>query len=134
MIDRLRKPTEKVGFFGSFEDQQKAKEISRENMRRFIKAGVKMFMGTDTPSFLNFQQEDPDANEMRYMVEMGLTPMEAILTATRNGAEAMGKLDELGTIETGKLADVIVVPGNPLLDMKAMKRVVYVIKGGVRYK
>jgi imidazolonepropionase-like amidohydrolase len=134
MIARLRNPDEKIGFWGSFHEQQKQRETSRENMRRFIKAGVKMFMGTDTPSFLNFQQEDPDANEMRYMVELGMTPMEAILAATRNGAEAMGKLDDLGTLETGKLADVIVVPGNPILDMNVMKRVTYVIKGGVRYK
>jgi imidazolonepropionase-like amidohydrolase len=71
---------------------------------------------------------------MKYMVEMGMTPMEAIVAATKNGAEALGLLDELGTIEVGKLADIIVVPGNPLLDMEVMKRVCYVIMGGVRYK
>ena len=93
----------------SFNEIQEAMRISRENMRRFIKGGVKFWMGTDTPTFLNYQQEDPNANEMRYMVEMGMTPMQAIEASTRNGAEALGMLDQLGTIEEGKLADVIVV-------------------------
>ena len=113
---------------------QKRMETSKENMRRFIKAGAKFSMGTDTGAFLNFQQEDPNANEMMYMVEMGMTPMQAIEASTRNGAEALGLLKDLGTIEKGKLADVIVVAGNPLQNMAAMKRVAYVIKGGVRYK
>lgn len=118
----------------SYNELQRRRNISRENMRRFIRAGAKFSMGTDTPAFLNFQQEDPNANEMRYMVELGMTPMQAIQASTRNGAEALGMLDELGTLEPGKLADVIVVAGNPLEDMNAMKRVYSVIKGGVRYK
>lgn len=118
----------------SFNDLQKRLRTSKENMRRFIKAGVKFSMGTDTGAFMDFQQEDPNANEMMYMVEMGMDPMAAIQASTRNGAEALGLLKELGTIEAGKLADVIVVAGNPLQDMAAMKRVAYVIKGGVRYK
>ncbi len=118
----------------SYDDLQRRRETSRENMRRFIRAGAKFSMGTDTPAFLNFQQEDPNANEMRYMVEMGMTPMAAIEASTRIGAEALGLSRDLGTLEEGKLADVIVVAGNPLLDMRAMKRVYAVIKGGVRYK
>jgi imidazolonepropionase-like amidohydrolase len=65
---------------------------------------------------------------------MGMDPMRAIEAGTRNGAEALGMLKDLGTLEKGKLADVIVVAGNPLRDMAAMKRVAYVIKGGIRYK
>jgi imidazolonepropionase-like amidohydrolase len=118
----------------SFNQQQKQRQTARENMRRFIKAGVKFFMATDSEAFLNFQQEDPDANEIRYMVELGMTPMAAILAATRNGAEALGILDQVGTLEAGKLADVIIVPGNPLADLEVLKRVFVTIKGGVRYK
>jgi imidazolonepropionase-like amidohydrolase len=118
----------------SVTQQQKQLQTSKENMRRFIKAGAKFAMGTDTGSFLNFQQEDPNANEMMYMVEMGMPPMQAIEASTRNGAEALGLLKDLGTIEKGKLADVIVVAGNPLQNMAAMKRVYVVVKGGVRYK
>jgi imidazolonepropionase-like amidohydrolase len=118
----------------TFAAQQKAMAISKENMRRFIRMGAKFSMGTDTGAFLNFQQEDPNANEMTYFVELGMDPMRAIEASTRNGAEALGMLKDLGTIEKGKLADVIVVAGNPLQNMAAMKRVAYVIKGGVRYK
>jgi len=118
----------------AYNEIQANRVISHKNMRRFIKAGAKFSLGTDTPSFLNFQQEDPNALEYRYMVEEGMSPMDAIIAATRNGAEALGLEDELGTIEEGKLADVIVIAGNPLADIGALKRVHVVIKGGVRYK
>ena len=119
----------------TYNDLVKSLETSKENMRRFIKAGAKFWMGTDTGAFLTMRQEDPYAREMAFMVEMGMTPMQAIQAATRNGAEGLGMLDQLGTIEEGKLADVIVVAGNPLEDMEgAMKRVYAVIMGGVRYK
>ncbi|MDZ4729710.1 MAG: amidohydrolase family protein [Xanthomonadales bacterium] len=118
----------------SFVEQQKGMETARENMRRFINAGVKLSMGTDAPTFLNFLQDDPNAKELAYMVELGMTPMDAIMAGTRNGAEAIGMLDKLGTLEEGKIADIIVVAGNPLESMEAMKRVAVVIKDGIRYK
>ncbi|MEJ8566290.1 amidohydrolase family protein [Elongatibacter sediminis] len=118
----------------SYDMVQKRRAVSHENMRRFIRAGAKLSLGTDTPSFLNFQQEDPNATEYQQMVEEGLTPMDAVIAATRNGAEALGMADQLGTVEEGKLADVIVVSGNPLADLEALRRVYAVIKGGVRYK
>jgi imidazolonepropionase-like amidohydrolase len=83
---------------------------------------------------IHFQQEDPNATELMLMVEMGMDPLKVIQAGTRNGAEALGLLKDLGTLEKDKLADVIVVAGNPLQNMAAMKRVAYVIKGGVRYK
>jgi imidazolonepropionase-like amidohydrolase len=118
----------------SFNDSQRQARTSKENMRRFIKEGVKFSMGTDTGAFMDFQQEDPNAVELMYMVEMGMDPMKAIEAGTKNGAEALGLVKDLGTIEKGKLADVIVVAGNPLQNMAALKRVAYVIKGGVRFK
>ena len=118
----------------SLNDLKRRIETSKENMRRFIKAGAKFSMGTDTGAFLNFQQEDPNAREMMLMVEMGMPPLEVIKASTRNGAEALGLLQDLGTVEPGKLADVIVVAGNPLQDMSVMKRVAVVVKNGVRYK
>ncbi|MEI9849922.1 MAG: amidohydrolase family protein [Sphingomonas sp.] len=118
----------------SYDEQLKGYAIAKENMRRFIRHKVKFSLGTDSTSFLNFQQEDPAARELGNMVELGMTPMEAIQAATRNGAELAGMLDQLGTIETGKIADVIVVAGDPLQSMEAMKRVAIVIKAGIRYK
>jgi len=91
-------------------------------------------MGTDTPAFLDFQQDDPSAIEMRYMTELGMSPMDAIVAATRHGAEMLGMNDKLGTIEAGKLADIILVAGDPIKNIAVMKRVAIVIKDGVRYK
>jgi imidazolonepropionase-like amidohydrolase len=119
----------------SYQEQMKIIETAKENMRRFIKAGAKFALGTDTGASMGFRQENPQAREMMHMVEMGMTPMQAIESATRINAEALGMQKDLGTVERGKLADIIVVPGNPLLDIEAaMKRVYVVIKGGVRYK
>lgn len=118
----------------SYDQMQASRATSHQNMRNFIREGAKFSLGTDTPSFLNFQQDDPNAMEYRYMIEEGMTPMDAIIAATRNGAEALGMAEKLGTVEEGKLADVIVVAGNPLADPDALKRVYAVIKGGVRYK
>jgi imidazolonepropionase-like amidohydrolase len=118
----------------SLQDQAKGRDVSRLNMRHFIQQKVKLSMGTDSTSFMNFQQDDPNALEMGYMVELGMTPMEAIIAATRNGAQMLGMGDKLGTIEAGKLADVIVVAGDPIKDVGVMKRVAVVIKDGVRYK
>jgi imidazolonepropionase-like amidohydrolase len=118
----------------SYDATQERRETSRENVRRFIRAGTTFSLGTDTPTFMNFPQEDPNANEFRDLIELGLSPMDAIQAATHNGAQALGMLDQLGTLEEGKLADVIVVAGNPLSEPDALKRVYAVVKGGVRYK
>lgn len=135
IYERRASESDMFGQLGpSYNEQMKARENSRENMRRFIKAGVKFSMGTDSTSFLNFQQDDPNALEMGYMVEMGMTPMQSIIASTRNGAEALGMLDALGTVESGKRADIIVVAGNPLEDMRVMQNVAVVIKDGIRYK
>ena len=83
----------------SYNELQKMRGVSRKNMRRFIREGAIFSLGTDTQSFLNFQQEDSNAIEFGYMVEMGMAPMDAIIAATRNGAQALGMLDDLGTIE-----------------------------------
>jgi imidazolonepropionase-like amidohydrolase len=118
----------------SLEEQEREREVSRLNMRHFIQNNVKLSMGTDAPAFLDFLQDDPNALEMGYMVKLGMSPMDAIISATRRGAEMLGVGDKLGTIEVGKLADIIVVAGDPIKDISAMKRVAIVVKDGVRYK
>jgi len=64
------------------------------------------------------------------MVDNGMTPMQAIVAATKNGAELLGLDDEIGTLEAGKRADVIVVDGNPLEDIAQIGNVVWVMKDG----
>jgi imidazolonepropionase-like amidohydrolase len=70
------------------------------------------------------------AREFAVFVEAGMTPMEAIQAGTRVASELMGWQDRLGTLETGKQADIIAVPGNPLADISALERVSLVMIGG----
>jgi len=71
--------------------------------------------------------------EMEYMVEKGATPMEAIIAATRKGAELIGVEEQIGTLEVGKKADIISVPGNPLDDIRLTWDVNLIMKDGKRY-
>jgi len=68
------------------------------------------------------------------MVEGGMTPMEAILSATKIGAELLGIEDKLGTIEIGKTADIIAVKGDPIKDVAVLQNVSFVMKNGIIYK
>jgi imidazolonepropionase-like amidohydrolase len=72
--------------------------------------------------------------QMELFVRFGIAPVEVISLATRVAAAEMGMADKLGTIEPGKLADIIVVDGNPLTHMRDLRHVVYVVKEGVQYK
>jgi imidazolonepropionase-like amidohydrolase len=94
------------------------------------KAGVKIAFGTDAGVYkhgLNWL-------EFGYMIEAGMPTMEAIKAATMGAAELLGEKDKLGSIETGKLADIIAVDGDPLKDVKVFGKVVFVMKDGVVYK
>ena len=68
--------------------------------------------------------------ELEIMVEAGISPMEAIIAATRNAADNVAKASELGTIESGKLADVIAVSGDPLKDIRNTREIKLVIREG----
>lgn len=112
---------------------QKALEIAphfRASIRRSIESGVKIAFGTDAGVFPHGR----NAREFRLLVEAGMTPRRAILAATRDAAELLGAAAELGTVEAGKLADLVAVDGNPLEDVTALEDVGFVMKGGVVYK
>jgi imidazolonepropionase-like amidohydrolase len=107
----------------------KCKAESESRMRSFayaVEAGVKIAVGTDTC--------DSVADEIELMIRGGMTPMQAIVAATRTGAELAGLGAETGTLSTGKWADVIVVDGDPLVDVQALKRIKLVFKQGVLYR
>jgi imidazolonepropionase-like amidohydrolase len=95
---------------------------------RAHKAGVKVAVGIDLGGLMT----DPTVfvREMTVLVEAGFTPMEAIQAGTRVGAELLRWDDKLGTVQAGKLADLVAVPGNPLDDMKALEKVEFVMIGG----
>lgn len=94
------------------------------------KEGVKIAFGTDAGVF----KHGMNWLEFGYMIEAGMKPMEAIKAATINAAELLGEKDKLGSIETGKIADIIAVDGDPLKDAKVFGKVVFVMKGGIVHK
>ena len=94
------------------------------------KAGVKIAFGTDAGVF----PHGKNWIEFGYMIEAGMPAMEAIKAATISAAELLGEKDKLGSIEAGKLADIIAVDGDPLKDARVFEKVVFVMKDGVVYK
>jgi imidazolonepropionase-like amidohydrolase len=80
--------------------------------------------------------DDPDSlsKEFGALVRGGMTPIEALRTATMNGAELQGRSKDIGTLEPGKFADIVAVDGDPLSDITVMEKVVFVMKGGEVYK
>ena len=91
-----------------------------------IKAGVKVGVGTDYVGFPVKQ----GVRELAVLVEAGMTPMQAIQAATRVKSELQGWQDRIGTVEAGKLADIIAVPGDPLRDLSQLEKVSFVMLGG----
>jgi imidazolonepropionase-like amidohydrolase len=94
-----------------------------------LEAGVPIAMGTDC-SGQDLLPHGPNALEAELMVRAGMSPRDAVVAATGNAARAIGLGDEIGTLERGKQADVIAVATNPLEDVAALQRVVFVMQGG----
>lgn len=92
--------------------------------------GVKIAFGTD----MGVGPHGDNWQEFAYMVDGGMKPMEAIKAATLNASQLLGVEKDLGTVEAGKLADLVAVAGDPLAEIKAMKNVTFVMKAGTVYK
>lgn len=111
----------------------KALEIGPQIQQTFGKAykhGVKIAFGTDAGVF----PHGDNGKEFGYMVEAGMPAMEAIKSATVVAATVLGMSDKIGTLEKGKLADIVAVDENPLTNIKTMEKVSFVMKDGVVYK
>ena len=105
-------------------------EAQRRNFAKAVKAGVKMTFGTDAgvcPHGIN-------ARQFAFMVRYGMTPMQAIQSATVNAADLIGHSELFGSIKAGKSADIIAVNGDPLADIRALEHVSFVMKEGAVYK
>ncbi|MBS0284553.1 MAG: amidohydrolase family protein [Proteobacteria bacterium] len=96
------------------------------NAGRAYKAGVKIAFGTDQGA----TSDRNKAEEFALLVKAGLTPMDAIFTATRNAAELIGTPQDIGSVQTGRYADIVAVDGDPLADITTLQRVEFVMKGG----
>ena len=102
----------------------------QETFARAYKAGLKIAFGTDQ----GVAPHGDNGYEFVYMAEAGMPPIAAIKAATIDAARLIGMEKDLGTVEAGKIADLVAVPGNPLTDITQMSRVRFVMKGGVVHK
>ena len=101
--------------------------LQKASLPRLLKAGVKIAFGTDAGAG---PEHGSQAMEFKYLVDYGMTPAQALRSATAVAADLLGWQDRIGTNEKGKYADVIAVAGNPLTDLTELERVKFVMKGG----
>jgi imidazolonepropionase-like amidohydrolase len=105
-------------------------DVQRAAFTKAVRAGVNIAYGTDSGVYPHGQ----NARQFAYMVRYGMTPMQAIQSATINAARLLGKEREIGSMAPGKFADLIAVEGDPLTDIDVLRRVAGVIKEGKLYR
>src|SRR5206468_1861778 len=130
LADWMRENAAKIGLPEMYATKMKdVTAVSRQNIKKAFNAGVKIAFGTDAavyPHGLN-------AHEFAVYVQIGMTPLQAIQTATVNAADLLG-WSKIGSIENGNFADIIAVNGDPLKDVTLLQDPVMVMKGGTVYK
>jgi imidazolonepropionase-like amidohydrolase len=112
------------------ERMRKIRAMAESGFRRALAAGLPIGFGTDAPVIAHGQ----NAREFRTRVRLGEKPMSALVSATRINSEIIHWQDRVGTVEVGKLADLVAVPGNPLTDITVTEHVGFVMKGGTIYR
>jgi len=108
-------------------------EDHKASFRRAVAAGIRIAMGTDS----GVGHHGTNAEELERMVEGGLTPMQAIVATTKTASECVHMEKEIGTLEPGKLADLLVVEGDPLTDTRILQdkdRLALIMQGGRAHK
>jgi imidazolonepropionase-like amidohydrolase len=105
-------------------------QLQRDNFRKAVRAGVKMSFGTDEAVC----PYGENAKQFAMMVQYGMTPMQAIQSATSAAADLLGRSSEVGSIKPGRYADVIAISGDPLTDVSLLEHVRFVMKDGKVYK
>jgi imidazolonepropionase-like amidohydrolase len=122
---------QKLGFPAAIIEKEKmVGRRQRENFKKAVSAGVKIAFGTDAGVY----PHGFNARQFRHMVEWGMTPMQAIQSATVSAADLLGWQDKIGSISAGKFADIIAVRADPLKDVTSLEKVAFVMKGGVVVK
>lgn len=122
---------EKAGILEeSLAKERKTGTLQRESFSRAVKAGVKIVMGTDAGVY----PHGDNLKQLSRMVKFGMTPMQALQAASINAATLLKKEQDIGSIEAGRLADIIAVKGDPLDDITLLETVPFVMKSGKVYK
>ena len=116
-----------------FQNMDRIMDVVPGSVRKWVQSGALIGMGTDSGTPMNFHTEAL-WREMKLFVDYGMSPQRAIASATRINARILGRGRDLGTIEPGKLADIIVVNGDPRFDITALGHVEVVVKDGVVVK
>jgi imidazolonepropionase-like amidohydrolase len=106
-------------------------EIEAKAINLGVRKGVKIAFGTDAGGFAWTENQ---AKEFSYLVKYGMSPMQAIQSATVVSAQLLEQTANLGSIEPGKFADMVAVEGDPLKDIAELERVRFVMKGGVVFR
>jgi imidazolonepropionase-like amidohydrolase len=114
----------------SLEKERMTGSTQRANFRNAVEAGATIVYGTDAGVYPHGQ----NAKQFSRMVRFGMTPLQAIQSATVTAADVMGLGYEVGKIEAGYAADFVAVKGNPLESIELLEEPAAVIKGGVRYR
>ena len=110
-------------------------DTEKAAFQKALTKNVKIVMGTDAGGFAWTGPDSlHEALELKYYVDYGMSAMDAIRTTTTRAAELLGRTNDIGSIEAGKLADIIAVPGDPLADIATLQHVTFVMKDGVVYK
>jgi imidazolonepropionase-like amidohydrolase len=112
------------------ESRHRMLEFHAQEFRRQMAAGIQFAAGSDVGPFPHGTQ----AREFELMVKYGMAPLAAIRAGTLNGAAVLGWQGQIGSLKPGYFADMIAVPGDPLKDISALTKVVFVMKGGVVYR
>ena len=108
--------------------------VFRENILKAHQAGVLLATGTDAGGAVGFNFQGYNTPwEVKLFVQAGLSPMDALVAATRNGAMVIGVQDQLGTVEAGKLADLLILAANPLDDIENVRKIETVVYKGKAY-
>jgi len=110
----------------SLDKERKIGQLQRDNFRKAFDAGARMAFGSDAAVY----PHGDNGKQFAYMVEYGMTPMQAIQAATVHAAQLIGWPDRVGAIEAGRYADIIAVDSNPLDDVRVLEDVRFVMKGG----
>jgi imidazolonepropionase-like amidohydrolase len=112
------------------EKERQLRKAQSVNWRRAIAAGVKMAFGTDAGVY----PHGTNAKQFKYLLELGLTPLQTIQMATSNAADLLGWSEKVGTLVPGAWADLVAVRGDPLSDVTVLERPTFVMKGGTVYR